>query len=89
MTSRMRKLKSRRAMSDMVISDRQLAVHRLTEAASIFIQVPFMIWLASNKNLPGWARFLSGALAVGALVVDGGLLQTWAAKERGERGIWG
>jgi len=72
-----------------LLSDRQIKVHRSTEALSVYFQAPFMVYLATRKELPGWARVASLGLAVAILVVDGGLLQTWAAKTRGEAGVWG
>ena len=77
------------AMADVAISDRQVRVHKLTEAASVYLQLPFMVYLAAHRALPAWARLGSALLAVGILVVDGGLLKTWKAKASGQLGPFG
>lgn len=70
-------------LGDVLVSERQLQVHKLTEAASLYLQVPFMIYLATRKELPAWARLTSALLAIAVVVVDGGLLATWKAKATG------
>ena len=69
-----------------LISSRQKAVHQSSEALAVWVGVPFFAYLALNSRLPGWARLLSAAFGVGTLVVDGGLLATWAAKAEGKEG---
>jgi hypothetical protein len=59
-------------------------VHKTTEALSVFLQAPFMVYLASRRELLTWARVASAGLAVAILRVDGGLLYAWAANARGE-----
>lgn len=59
------------------ITPGQRLVHVTTEAASILVYVPFLVWLSYQKKLPPWARRLSLVLGVAALVVDGGLLLRW------------
>jgi len=71
------------------ISPRQLKVHRTFETLAVFAQAPFMLYLASQKKLPGWARLGCLAIAGVTLYVDGGLLATWAAGKRGEPGVFG
>ena len=66
------------------ISERQLKVHKATEALSVYLQLPFMVFLATRRELPAWARLGCVGIAVAILIIDGGLLQTWKAKERGE-----
>lgn len=73
---------------DVSVSQRQLTVHKTTELLSV-LAVPFYAYLVFNKNLPTWARLLSGVIGIGVIAVDGGLLATWSAKERGELGPWG
>ena len=76
-------------LGDVTISDRQLEVHKRTEFIGAYVGTPFFVWLAFNKKLPGWARATAVLFAIGSVWVDGGLLQTWKAKERGEKGLWG
>lgn len=71
------------------ISPEQVGVHKTSEAAAVFLGIPFMLWLAMQKDLPPWARWGAFAFAAGTLYVDGGLLHTWKLKEKGEAGLWG
>ena len=64
------------------ISPQQHRFHQATEAASVVVGIPFFTYLALNRDLPTWARVLSGTWAAATLVVDGGLLLTWAARKR-------
>lgn len=65
-------------LGDVVVSDRQRAVHVAAEAVAVFAVVPFMTYLATRRELPGWARAVSGVIAAGTLLVDGGLLWRYA-----------
>jgi hypothetical protein len=64
------------------IPESQVRFHKFWEAASVFVQLPFMVYLGTRKELPGWAR--AGAwIAAGAIVyVDGSLLLKWKAMDR-------
>ena len=55
------------------ISDQQRTVHIVTEAAAVFLTVPFLLW-AANRTPDKTAAAGMRALAAGALVVDGWLL---------------
>lgn len=74
---------------DTVVSDRQIRIHKLTEAASLYLQTPFMIYLAAKKSLPVWARVTSAMLAIAVIFVDGGFLAQWKAKASGQPGPFG
>jgi hypothetical protein len=63
--------------------------HKTTEALSVFVAVPFLGYLATRKQLPTWARLGAAVFAAASLYIDGGLLLTWAAKARGEKGMLG
>lgn len=73
----------------MLITPEQVDIHKKSEALAVFLGIPFMLWLAMNKDLPSWARWGAGIFAAGTLYVDGGLLHSWEKKERGEPGMWG
>ena len=64
-------------LSDVTIDDRQVALHKTTESLALLVVAPFLVYVASRKALPGWARVTAGVLAAGSLVVDGGLLAKW------------
>lgn len=68
------------------ISDDRRAFHVATEAASVLLVAPFAVWLATRPGLPRWARAGAVALALGIVVVDGGLLATWSQQPRMPRG---
>jgi hypothetical protein len=59
---------------DVVVSRGQRSVHVASESVAVLAVVPFMLYLATRKELPRWARIASGVIAAGTLVVDGGLL---------------
>jgi hypothetical protein len=62
------------------ISRGQRHVHVAAETVAVFAVVPFMGYLATRKELPDWARATSGAIAVGTLIIDGGLLLSYTRK---------
>ena len=59
------------------IPQSQVRFHQFWEAASVFVQVPFMLYLSTRKELPTWARVGTFSIAALALYVDGGLLLKW------------
>lgn len=56
------------------IPDAQRDVHVVTEAAALLVVAPFMVWLATQRELPPPARVLAGGIAAATVIVDGGLL---------------
>lgn len=58
----------------------QRNLHVASEAAALAVAVPFLGYVATRKELPGWVRAGSGALAVATLAIDGYLLVQWARK---------
>lgn len=73
----------------MLITPEQIAIHKKSEALAVYLGIPFMLWLSTQKALPTWARWGAAIFAAGTLYVDGGLLASWEKKERGEPGMWG
>lgn len=69
---------------EVAISKEQRNVHVTTEAFAVAVAAPFSLWLALSPAvaLPTWARYLSGFIGVGTLVVDGGLLLSYLRKEK-------
>jgi hypothetical protein len=70
------------ATGEVLISDDQRTVHVTAEAVAVFVAAPFSIWLAFQKKLPPWARALSGAIGIGTLIIDGGLLYKYLSERR-------
>ena len=56
------------------ISKRQRAWHVGSELAAVALVVPFMAYLATRKQLPGWARVGAAGVGIFSLVLDGALL---------------
>lgn len=68
---------------DTVISDEQRNIHVGGEIMALAVVAPFLAHLSTRRDLPKWARLLSGSIAAGTLLVDGWLLWKYAtAKER-------
>jgi hypothetical protein len=65
------------------VSEQQVEFHRFWEAASLFVQLPFMVYLGTRQQLPIWARVGAWAMAGLIVYVDGGLLLRWQALEQG------
>ena len=65
-------------LGEVVVSDRQRLVHVAAEAVAVFAVAPFMVYLATRRELPDWARAVSALVAAGTLAVDGGLLWRYA-----------
>lgn len=56
------------------VSPRQLEVHQLTEAASVLVGVPLLLWVATrDRKLRTEEKLALAAFAAGAVVVDGWL----------------
>lgn len=55
----------------------QRRLHVASEAAALLVAAPFLGYVATRKELPGWVRLGSGVLAVATLVIDGYLLVQW------------
>lgn len=64
------------------ITRTQRHVHVAAETVAVFAVVPFMGYLATRKELPDWARATSGAIALGTLIIDGGLLLAYTKGKR-------
>jgi hypothetical protein len=64
------------------ISRGQRHVHVAAESVAVFAVVPFMVYLATRKELPDWARASSAIIAGGTLLIDGGLLLSYTRKGR-------
>jgi len=60
-----------------VISAAQRKVHIVSEIVAVVAVVPFMAYLALDKRQTDVVRGASGAIAIGTLIVDGGLLMRW------------
>jgi hypothetical protein len=56
------------------ISAEQKAIHTTSETVAVLAVAPFMIWLATQKGLPDWARAMSAVIGVGTIAIDGWLL---------------
>lgn len=61
-------------LEGVTIPDTQVTVHKTFEALAVFAVAPFMVYLATRKELPAWARVTSAVVAAGTWIVDGGLL---------------
>jgi hypothetical protein len=60
------------------VSPAQLRIHKTTEAASVLVGVPLLLWVATRpRKLTRAERGAVMSFAVGALVVDGWLLSRW------------
>jgi hypothetical protein len=62
------------SLGQICIEDEQRELHVTSEAIAVVFVVPFMFYLALQKELPAWARAVSFGLGVGTLAVDGTLL---------------
>jgi hypothetical protein len=60
------------------IPESQVRLHRTAETLAIVAVAPFMLYLASRKSLPQWARTSAGVIALGTLLIDGYLLSRWS-----------
>ena len=63
----------------MLIPQEQVKVHKVTEAAAVFIGVPFLVYVASQTDNP-FIKTGSMVFAGLTLLVDGGLLLAWRKK---------
>ena len=63
------------------ISKAQRNIHVATEVLAL-AAVPVLVWTATRPDCPPWIRKAAGIMAVGTVIVDGGLLLGWAARER-------
>lgn len=72
--------------NEVCISKTQRNVHVAAEALAVFVVAPLTGYIAwKNKDLPDWSRVFLGAVAVGTIVIDGGLLISyWRAKKAAE-----
>ena len=61
----------------MRISSSQVRLHRISEAAAIFVGVPMLLSAASSATLTPTQRRGLKAMAIATLVVDGYLLTRW------------
>lgn len=53
------------------------------------LMLPFFAYLTFFSNrLPGWARMTSALLGAGVLFADGGLVQSWSARNGGEQPLF-
>lgn len=64
------------------VSRRQLGIHKSTEALSVFVGVPLLVWVATrSRKLTTAERSALALFAGAALVVDGWLLARWPKKQ--------
>ncbi len=68
--------------NNICISEKQLAVHKATEALSVFFIAPVAIWFGTRKNVPKNVRWMLLIFGASVFVVDGGLLLKWRQKEK-------
>lgn len=66
--------------STVTIPRAQRDLHVATEWAALLLVVPALTWVALNPKVPRAARTIAGLVALGNLVVDGGLLMRWYRK---------
>lgn len=72
----------RGGFGDVVISDEQARFHQFWEGASVLVQLPFLVYLGTRRQLPLWARAGAWAMAGLIIYVDGGLLLRWRTGEQ-------
>lgn len=65
--------------AEVCIPESQRALHVRSETIAVVAIAPFMAWLATRRELPTWARVVSGLVAAGTLAVDGKLLSAYSA----------
>ena len=70
------------AEDEIVISRALRQVHVTFEALAVVVAAPFMFYLATRKELPDWARVVSGTIGVATVIVDGGLLVSYLRKRQ-------
>lgn len=75
------------AGSDEMVSSTQETIQRSVSMAAM-LSLPFFAYLTFSNRLPAWARVVSGMLGGGILLGEGGLLQTWSAKDAGEEPLF-
>lgn len=59
-----------------------------TVSMGTMLTLPFFAYLTFTTRLPLWARLVSGVIGAGLLVGEGGLLQTWSARDSGEEPLF-
>jgi len=65
-------------MTDEVcIPRRQRDVHVASETAAVLFVAPLLGWIAATGKLTPEARVALGAVAVGTVLIDGGLLRAY------------
>ena len=61
------------------ISRAQRNVHVATEVVAL-ATIPILVWVARRPDCPPWIRRAAGLMALGTVIVDGGLLLSWAGR---------
>ena len=62
------------------IPQSQVRTHQFWEAAAVFVQVPFMLYLSTRKELSPFVRVGTFSIAALTLYVDGRLLLKWRGR---------
>lgn len=62
------------------IGEGQHTVHVVSEAAAVFLGIPFLLWAATTSSSP-LARAGLRTMAAATLVIDGGLLLHWLTRK--------
>ena len=62
------------------IPQSQVRTHQFWEAAAVFVQVLFMLYLSTRKELPLLARVGTFGIAALTLYIDGRLLLKWRGR---------
>lgn len=57
-------------------------------AALAMVSLPFFAYLTFTPRLPGWARAAAMLLGTGVLFAEGGLLQSWNAKNSDDQPLF-
>lgn len=69
-------------MSGTEISAGQKTVHVVTEAIAVALIVPWLLKIASDPKIKSSDRVVAGMIAVGTIIVDGGLLAKFASERK-------
>lgn len=62
------------------ITEQQRRVHVAAETVALLAVAPLLLWVATQRQLPDWARMGAGVAGVGTLLVDGWLLSKYLEK---------
>lgn len=57
-------------------------------ATLAMLSLPFFAYLTFTPRLPGWARAAAMLLGTGVLFAEGGLIQSWSAKDSNDQPLF-